>query len=73
MSEREEGNSPVALALRKAGYRRAHRWWVTQEQFELMEYIASQNTADVIRIKVMVKEEFPSGRGSRRHGFVEDW
>lgn len=71
MSEREEGNSPMALALRRAGFRRAHRWWVTQEQFELMAYMAHQNEDEVRRIKELVKEDFPTGR-SNRHGFV-DW
>lgn len=51
MSEREEGDSPSARALRAAGYRRCHRWWLTPEQWEMVQWMAHQNEEDVMRIK----------------------
>ncbi len=54
-SEREEGNSPMARALRRAGYRRCHRWWLTPEQFELVAYLAHQNEEAVLAIKQTVR------------------
>jgi hypothetical protein len=48
---RSASDSPAARALRDAGYVKLPGWWVTQEQFELIEYMAHQNkdTIDTIR------------------------
>jgi hypothetical protein len=48
---RDPSNSPGARALRRAGYVKLPAWWVTQEQFELIEYMAKQNKDDIDAIK----------------------
>jgi hypothetical protein len=48
---REESNSPGARALRLAGYVKLPGLWVTQEQLELVLYMARQNLDEVNRIK----------------------
>jgi hypothetical protein len=37
--------------LRQAGYVKCPAWWLTQEQFELLQYMARQNLPDINRIK----------------------
>lgn len=44
-------NSPGAKALRAAGYIKSPSLWVTQEQFELIQYMTRANLPDVNRIK----------------------
>ena len=51
MMPREMSDSPGARALRRAGYVKLPAWWVTQEQLELIEYMARQNKDDVDAIK----------------------
>jgi hypothetical protein len=41
----------AALALRTAGYKPCPRWWLTQEQLDLLEYMAKQNSEEVNRIR----------------------
>lgn len=48
---RDPSNSPGAMALRRAGYVKLPAWWVTQEQLELIEYMARQNKDDIDAIK----------------------
>ena len=48
---REASNSPGARALRLAGYVKLPAWWVTEEQLQLIEYMAKQNLAEINRIK----------------------
>ena len=48
---REESNSPGAQALRRAGYVKLPAWWVTQEQFELVQYMTKQNLPEINKIK----------------------
>jgi hypothetical protein len=48
---REVSNSPGARALRLAGYVKLPAWWVTQEQLELIEYMARRNKDDIDAIK----------------------
>lgn len=43
--------SPGAVALRLAGYVKSPSFWVTQEQFELIQWMAKQNKEDIDRIK----------------------
>jgi hypothetical protein len=60
MSHGSELKSPGAMALRAAGYVPCPRWWLTAEQMELVAYMASQNSAEVNRIRagaVMSEEE----------------
>lgn len=60
MSHGRELKSPGAMALRAAGYKPCPRWWLTEEQMELVAYMASQNSAEVNRIRagaVMSEEE----------------
>ena len=46
-----KGDSPAARALRAAGYVKLPGWWVTQEQADLVEYMARQNLDDINAIK----------------------
>lgn len=39
------------MALRAAGFKPCPRWWLTDEQLQLVEYMARQNTAEVNRIR----------------------
>jgi hypothetical protein len=48
---REASDSPGARALRRAGYVKLPAWWVTQEQFELLQYMARQNLPEINKIK----------------------
>jgi hypothetical protein len=48
---RDASNSPGARALRRAGYIKLPAWWVTQEQFELIQYMTKQNLPDINAIK----------------------
>ncbi len=51
MSNGSELKSRGAIALRAAGYKPCPRWWLTQDQMELVEYMARQNADDVNRIR----------------------
>jgi hypothetical protein len=48
---RDPSNSFGARALRLAGYVKLPAWWVTEEQLQLIEYMAKQNLAEINRIK----------------------
>ena len=48
---REVSNSHGARALRLAGYVKLPAWWVTQEQFELIQYMTKQNLPEINKIK----------------------
>lgn len=61
MSNGSELKSAGAIALRAAGYTPLPRWWVTQEQLELIEYMARQNEAEVNRIRAAAKSQDVSG------------
>lgn len=65
---REMTNSPGARALRLAGYVKLPAWWVTQEQLELIEYMASQNLAEINRIKEKAYGYGPEIHHSRHDG-----
>lgn len=47
----QDYRSPSSQALRDAGYKRCPRWWLTDEQLELVAYLAHQNEAEVKRIR----------------------
>lgn len=51
MPNGSELKSPAAKALRAAGYKPCPRWWLTEEQMELVAYMAAQNADDVNRIR----------------------
>ena len=51
MPNGSELKSPAAEALRAAGYKPCPRWWLTDEQMELLAYMARQNADDVNRIR----------------------
>ena len=53
---REVSNSPGARALRLAGYVKLPAWWVTQEQFELIEYMCQGNLPGISKIKLEAEE-----------------
>ena len=48
---RAASDSPAARALRDAGYVKLPGWWVTQEQADLVEYMARQNLEEINAIK----------------------
>ena len=43
MSNGSELKGRAAMALRAAGYKPLPRWWVTQEQLDLIEYMIRDN------------------------------
>jgi hypothetical protein len=51
MTNGSELKSKGAKALRAAGYKPCPRWWLTQEQFDLVEYMAKQNADEVNYIR----------------------
>lgn len=51
---RAASDSPAARALRAAGYVKLPGWWVTQEQADLVEYMARQNLPEINAIKERV-------------------
>jgi hypothetical protein len=51
MSNGSELKSPGAQALRAAGYKPAPRVWLTDEQIDLLMYMAKQNESEVNRIR----------------------
>lgn len=55
MANGSELKDDAAQALRAAGYKPCPRWWLTQEQMDLVWYMARQNQSDVTRIRVEVK------------------
>lgn len=63
MSNGSELKSEGAQRLRAAGYKPAPRVWLTEEQFDLLMYMAKQNEAEVNRLRsgrdlgTMTKEE----------------
>lgn len=56
MSHGSELKSPGAMALRAAGFKPLPRWWVTQEQLDLIEYMIRDNAAEVNRIRAEANE-----------------
>ena len=54
MMTRAASDSPAARALRAAGYVKLPGWWVTQEQADLVEYMARQNLPEIDAIKERV-------------------
>ncbi len=48
---RTAGVGPGAVALRLAGYVKSPSFWVTQEQFELILWMAQQNKSEIDRIR----------------------
>lgn len=62
MSNGSELKSPGAMALRAAGFRPLPRWWVTQEQLDLVEYMARQNADEVNRIRAEASRRQPLDR-----------
>jgi hypothetical protein len=55
MSNGSELKSPSAAALRAAGYVPLPRWWVTQEDLELIAYMARKHADEVNRIRSEAK------------------
>jgi hypothetical protein len=59
---RDASNSPGARALRLAGFVKLPAWWVTEEQLQLIEYMARQNLSQITRIKAEAEEKAIAGR-----------
>ena len=51
MSNGSELKSKGAKALRAYGFKPCPRWWLTQDQLDLVEYMARQNADEVNRIR----------------------
>ena len=51
MSNGSELKGKGAQALRAAGFKPCPRWWLTDEQLELVSYMARQNQDEVNRIR----------------------
>lgn len=51
MSHGSELKGAAARALRKAGYKPCPRWWLTQDQLDLVQYMWRQNEAAVQEIR----------------------
>lgn len=51
MGNGSELKSRGAIALRAAGYKPCPRWWLTEEQLELVQYMAMQNEDAVNQIR----------------------
>lgn len=51
MSNGSELKSKGAMALRAAGFKPCPRWWLTQEQLDLVECMAKQNQEEVNKIR----------------------
>ena len=49
-------DSPAGRALRQAGFVKCPSWWITQDQLELIEYLARQNLDEINRIKDREKQ-----------------
>jgi hypothetical protein len=47
----------AAKALRAAGYKPCPRWWLTDEQLDLVAYMARQNAEDVNKIRHAANRE----------------
>lgn len=56
---RSEGDTPAARALRDAGYVKLPGWWVTQSDFELIEYMATQRLPEIDAIKRRASNGWP--------------
>jgi hypothetical protein len=48
---RTASDSPGARALRLAGYVKSPSFWVTQEQYEMIVWMAQQNKEEIEAIK----------------------
>lgn len=63
MSNGSELKSAGAQALRAAGYKPCPRWWLTQEQMELVAYMAMQNEDTVNQIRAEASRPKPTETG----------
>lgn len=59
MSHGSELKSKGAQALRAAGYHPCPRLWLTQEQMDLVIYMAHQNASEVNRIRAEANKGRP--------------
>lgn len=62
MSNGSELKSKGAQALRAAGYKPCPRLWLTDEQLDLLVYMAKQNEAEVNRIRAEANRAGPVDR-----------
>jgi hypothetical protein len=53
---RDASDSPAAQALRQAGFVKCPSWWITQDQLELIEYLARQNLDQINSIKDRINQ-----------------
>jgi hypothetical protein len=63
MSNGSELKSAGAQALRAAGYKPCPRWWLTDEQMELVAYMARQNDDIVNQIRAEASRPRPTETG----------
>lgn len=73
VSNGSELKSKGAQALRAAGYKPLPRWWVTQEQLDLIEYMIRDNAADVNRIRAEANAASPPRTLTREEEIELAW
>ena len=66
MSNGSELRSKGAIALRAAGYKPCPRWWLTDEQMELVSYMARQNEDAVNQIRAETYRPEPVSEEEQR-------
>lgn len=66
MSNGNELKSRGAMALRAAGYKPCPRWWLTDEQMELVSYMARQNEDAVNQIRAEAYRPQPVSEDEQR-------
>lgn len=72
VSNGSELKSPAAQALRAAGYKPLPRWWVTQEQLDLIEYMIRDNANEVSRIRAEANRS-QQGPMTRKEEIEKAW
>jgi hypothetical protein len=72
MSNGSELKSKAAMALRAAGYYPLPRLWVTNEQMELIVYLAKQNQDEVNRIRAEANSA-PSNELTKEEQIERAW
>lgn len=64
--------SRSAEALRAAGYVQLPRWWATQEQVEMIEWMVRKNLPDIARIKAATQGIDEVDAAWRKHNGEEN-
>lgn len=71
MSNGSELKSAGATALRAAGFKPCPRFWLTDEQMDLVAYMARQNADEVNRIRTQARRD--AGPATREEQIEMAW